>query len=60
MKKYDMLVFQETKSDKLDHVNLPNGYSYKAKHRQKCTWKSGGILIIFKSQIDKVLFSGWE
>lgn len=32
MKKYDILVFQETKIDKLDHLNLPNGYSYKAKH----------------------------
>lgn len=34
MKKYDILVFQETKTVKLDHLNLPNGYSYKAKHRE--------------------------
>lgn len=37
METYDILVFQETKIDQLDHLNLPNGYSYKAKHREQCT-----------------------
>lgn len=36
-------------------MNLPNGYIYKAKHRDKCTRKSSGIIIIYKSQIDKFL-----
>lgn len=55
METYDILIFQETKIDQLDHLNLPNGYSYKAKHREQCTRKSGGIIIIYKSQIDKFL-----
>ena len=48
MKKYDILIFQETKTTKFDHLNLPNGYSYKAKHGEKCTRKSGGYYYIQK------------
>ena len=55
METYDILVFQETKIDQREHLNLPNGYSYQAKHREKCTRKSGGIIIICKCQIETFL-----
>ena len=42
---YDILFFQETKTDNLDHLSLPDGFTYVAKHR-----KSGGIVTIFKKK----------
>jgi hypothetical protein len=41
---YDILFFQETKTDNLDHLSLPDGFTYVAKHRKKCLRKSGGIV----------------
>ena len=55
IKTYDFLLFQETKIDKLDHLNLPNGYSYKAKNRENCIRKSGGTIIIYKNKLAKFL-----
>ena len=46
--KYDILLFQETKTDKYDKLDLPCGYDFKAKHRKKIDRKSGGIVIIYK------------
>lgn len=52
---YDILFFQETKTDIYDHLCLPKGYSYKAKHRKTCHKKSGGIIIIYKNYLSKFL-----
>ena len=32
---YDILIFQESKTDNLDHLSLPDGFTYVAKHRKK-------------------------
>ena len=52
---YDMLIFQETKTDELDLLDLQDGYSYFAKHRNMSKGKSGGIIIVFKSNLSKYL-----
>ena len=52
---YGILIFQETKTDQYDNLLLPNGYSFKAKHRQKCDRKSGGIIIVYKDSLGKFL-----
>jgi exonuclease III len=43
---YDILFFQETKTDNLDYLALPDGFTYAAKHGNKCLKKSGGIVTI--------------
>jgi hypothetical protein len=43
---YDILFFQETKTDNLDHLSLRDGFTYVAKHRKKCLRKSGGTVTI--------------
>ena len=45
---YDILFSQETKTDNLDYLALPDGFTYVAKHGNKCLKKSGGIVTIFK------------
>jgi exonuclease III len=45
---YDILFFQETKTDNLYYLALPDGFTYVAKHGNKCLKKSGGIVTIFK------------
>ena len=52
---YDILFFQETKTDNLDHLSLPDGFTYVAKHRKKCLRKSGGIVTIFKKSFAHLL-----
>ena len=52
---YDILFFQETKTDNLDHLSLPDGFTYVAKHRKKCLTKSGGIVTIFKKSLANLL-----
>jgi exonuclease III len=52
---YDILFFQETKTDNLDHLSLPDGFTYVAKHRKKCLRKSGGIVTIFKKSLARLL-----
>ena len=52
---YDILFFQETKTDNLDHLSLPDGFTYVAKHRKKCLRKSGGIVTIFKKSLANLL-----
>ncbi|CAG2186250.1 unnamed protein product [Mytilus edulis] len=51
----DISIFVETKTDKLDIISLPNGYSCFSKHRSKFKRKSGGIVIIYKSELEKFL-----
>lgn len=51
VKKYDILLFQETKTDIYDKIDLPDGYDFKAKHRKKFTKKSGGMIIVFKKYL---------
>ena len=50
MKKYDILIFQETKTTKFDHLNLPNGYSYKAKTQRKMYPKVWWLLLYTKTR----------
>jgi len=42
IKKYDILIFVETKTDEFDEINLPGGYSYHVKHR---TFLKGNQLV---------------
>ena len=56
IEKYDILIFVETKTDEIDEINLPGGYSFHVKHREKkFKRKSGGIIIIYKDTISKCL-----
>jgi hypothetical protein len=50
-----IIFFQETKTDNLDHLTLPDGFTYVAKHRKKCLKKSGGIVTIFKKSLSYLL-----
>ena len=52
---YDILFFQETKTDNLDYLALPDGFTYAAKHRKKCLKKSGGIVTISKKSLSNLL-----
>jgi exonuclease III len=52
---YDILFFQETKTDNLDHLSLPDGFTYVSKHRKKCLRKSGGIVTIFNKSLANLL-----
>jgi exonuclease III len=52
---YDILVFQETKTDEFDQLLLPKDYSFRAKHRTKFQKKSGGIIIVFKNYLEPFL-----
>lgn len=52
---YDILVFQETKTDEFDKLLLPKDYSFRAKHRKKFQKKSGGIIIVFKHYLEPFL-----
>jgi hypothetical protein len=38
---YDIVVFQETKTDEFDQLLLPKDYSFRAKHRTKFPKKVG-------------------
>jgi hypothetical protein len=43
---YDILVFLESKTDKLDILDIPTDYDYFAKYWTKFKRKSGGIVIV--------------
>jgi len=45
---YDILIFQESKTDELDVLELPNNYMCFARHRRNAKTKSGGIVIVLK------------
>ncbi|VDI33760.1 Hypothetical predicted protein [Mytilus galloprovincialis] len=49
IKSYDICVFCESKTDDLDILNVPKGYEYFSKNRQKFDRKSGGIVVVFKN-----------
>ena len=55
IKQYDLLFFCETKLDEYDVLDLPEGYSYFLKNRQKFERKSGGIAIIFRKELEKYI-----
>jgi len=55
IKKYDILIFVEAKTDEFDENNLPGGFPYHVKHRFFFKRKSGGIIIIYKDTISKCL-----
>jgi len=52
---YDILIFQESKIDELDLLELLNDYMCFAKHRRNAKAKSGGIVIVFKRYLLKSL-----
>ena len=43
------LYFIETKTDKYDILNIPDGFSYVAKNRKIFKHKSGGIVVVYKN-----------
>ena len=51
IKSNDVFICLESKTDDLDVINLPDGYSYIAKHRKSCRKKSGGIIVIYKNTL---------
>ena len=55
IKQYDILVFTETKTDNYDVLELPNDYTFYVKHRKNCKKKSGGIIIIYKKNLETFL-----
>ena len=52
---YDILVFLESKTDKLDILDIPTDYDYFAKHRTKFKRKSGGIVIAYRKRLSKFI-----
>jgi hypothetical protein len=48
IKSYDVLVFVESKLNKLDELKIPHDYSVYSKCRKKCKRRSGGIAIVYK------------
>ena len=50
IKRYDIIVFVETKTNEFDELKLPNDYDYFIKNRKKCKKKSGGIAIVYKKK----------
>ena len=52
---YDTLVFLESKTDKLDILDIPNEYDYFAKHLTKFKRKSGGIVIVCRKRLSKFI-----
>ena len=49
--KYDMLCFQETKTDNCNHQSLP-GYTFKMENRFNLSnRRSGGLIICYKDEI---------
>lgn len=55
IKKHDILVFVETKTDDYDEIKLPKDYTLFTKNRQKFKKKSGGIIIIYKKKLSHIL-----
>ena len=55
IKSYDLLIFVESKLNKLDDLNLPDEYSFYSKCRKKYKRKSGGITIIYKKSLSKFI-----
>lgn len=55
VQKYDVCFLVESKLDDLDIIEVPNGYTYVTKNRKKMAKKSGGIVIIYKKNIEKNL-----
>ncbi|CAC5386352.1 E3.2.1.14 [Mytilus coruscus] len=45
----------ETKTDKYDILNVPNGYNYFCKHRSAFDRKSGGLTIVYKENLKSYL-----
>ena len=50
IKRYDIIVFVETKTNEFDELKLPNDYDNFIKNRKKCKKKSGGIAIAYKKK----------
>jgi len=55
IKSYDIFVCTETKTDDLDVLKLPDGYSYFSKNRKHFDKKSGGITVIYKSVLQRYI-----
>ena len=48
---YTVCIFIETKTDKYDILNIPDGFSYVAKNRKIFKHKSGGIVVVCKNYL---------
>lgn len=55
MHEHDICVFVETKLTDLDNIDLPDGFDYVTKNRQKFKKASGGIIVIYKKSLGKKL-----
>ena len=44
---HDICIFIETKTDKYDILDIPDGFSYVAKNRKIYKHKSGGIVVVY-------------
>lgn len=55
IKQYDIICFLETKLDKFDVLDLPQGYEYITKNRENVKRKSGGIIVIYKTELSKCI-----
>jgi hypothetical protein len=43
--------FTNSKTDKYDILNIPDGFSYVAKNRNIFKLKSGGIVVVYKNNL---------
>lgn len=48
---HDICIFIETKTDKYDILNIPDGFSYVAKNRKIFKHKSGGIVVVYRNNL---------
>ena len=48
---YTVCIFIETKTDKYDILNIPDGFSYVAKIRKIFKYKSGGTVVVYRNNL---------
>ena len=48
---HDICIFIETKTDKYDILNIPDGFSYVAENRKIFKHKSGGIVVVYRNNL---------
>jgi hypothetical protein len=48
---HDICIFIETKTDKYDILNIPDGFSYFEKNRKIFKHTSGGIVVVYRNNL---------
>ena len=48
---HDICIFIETKTDKYDILDIPDGFSYVAKNKKIFKNKSGGIVVVYRNNL---------